>query len=442
MFAPDPALAGLLPAVRPTARAPAPSSKAEATGTGATESDAAATGGPAFDLAEDTGARPDAPAEPGEALAPRGRPAVPAEDQTAADAPNDTASDVLPAANAAAIAVAWPQTPAAAPTAAGAATPQPAVGATGATTGAAPAATAIAAALPAAAVPASAGGTPTALAGPDPATGAPATAGVAAAGVPAAGLPAADLSAAGVPAAGLPAAGRPVEGKARAEGPDVDASASDAPPASVDGATPTAHRHASAVAAPASVPDPAAALATATPTSDAPAPQPMLVAAPGLAGWHLVPQTLAPAAAPVADAAAIVRPEAVAGQVAIAVGKAGAARKIELRLDPPELGRVEIHLTPTEKGGVHATVVAERADTHDLLRRHGEVLARELGNAGYSGVSLSFSAGGDAATGRNLPAPVSPDPAFALATDTGETAAPAAVPRPLSVADGGLDIRL
>jgi hypothetical protein len=159
-------------------------------------------------------------------------------------------------------------------------------------------------------------------------------------------------------------------------------------------------------------------------------------------GWQPVAQPAA-AAAIGAEPLAPVRPEAVAAQVVVAVARSGAdSGKVELRLDPPELGRVEIHLAPGNRGSLHATVIAERAETHDLLRRHGEMLARELGAAGYSDVTLSFSGGSDAGRG-GQPArlPELPETAFMLpAEDEPRTAG--AAPRTPAVAPAGLDIRL
>ena len=91
-------------------------------------------------------------------------------------------------------------------------------------------------------------------------------------------------------------------------------------------------------------------------------------------------------------------PPAVAGQVAVAIGRAS-DDKLEIRLDPPELGRVQIQLTRHD-GGIQAVVMADRPETQDLLRRHAEVLVRELGQAGYDSVSLDF-AGGEARAGRD-----------------------------------------
>ena len=89
-----------------------------------------------------------------------------------------------------------------------------------------------------------------------------------------------------------------------------------------------------------------------------------------------------------------VAPQAVMAQLAVAIGKAS-DRRVEIRLDPPELGRVQIHLTPVD-GGMQAMVLSDRPETHDLLRRHAEVLARELDAAGYDSVSLDFAAGHEA----------------------------------------------
>ncbi len=65
---------------------------------------------------------------------------------------------------------------------------------------------------------------------------------------------------------------------------------------------------------------------------------------------------------------------------------------VELRLDPPELGRVVIHLT-THDQQVSAHVLADRADTVDLMRRHAELLTATLARAGFSHADLSFQQG-------------------------------------------------
>lgn len=415
MNAPDPALAGLLPAVRTTAR-PAASARAgetQAPGAAGADGDAAA---PAFDLLEE-----DTAAAPGAGVPADGPKAPPLRGKLTAAfleeiPPADPAAPVQPDAG---IATILPLP--AAPLAAAAAAPAPGnaveklAGDVAAGTPAAPKADDAAAAVLAAGIDGALDGAPSIAVGAAPA--------------PAASLTPA-LAATGQGTAPAREASVPTDAEAV-----VTTGAPAAATTTVDDPRHLFHKLAVSPEAASASPDPSAA---------APAPAAATAATPMLPpGWQLVPQAIAPAAAAGSDALPVVRPEAVIGQVAVAVGKSGGtSRKVELRLDPPELGRVEIHLTPTDKGTLHATVVAERADTHDLLRRHGDVLARELGAAGYSDVTLSFSAGGDTAAGRGLPAPA-PEPRDAAFAAVAED--PAAAPvasRRLSVADGGLDIRL
>lgn len=140
------------------------------------------------------------------------------------------------------------------------------------------------------------------------------------------------------------------------------------------------------------------------------------------------------------------QPRAVVEQIAVAVAESDDSR-VEIRLDPAELGRVHISLTRTEQG-VHALVTAERPETMELLRRHAETLTRELGAAGYDSVSLDMSQGsrhfaGDTpperpariyAVARGVEGAASPD--AALVADTTRARGRAAG------ADGPLDIRL
>lgn len=138
-------------------------------------------------------------------------------------------------------------------------------------------------------------------------------------------------------------------------------------------------------------------------------------------------------------AAAAASPHAAVGQIAVAVSR-GSERHLEIRLDPPELGRVQIHLTPQD-GGVQAVVLADRPETQDLLRRHAEALARELGDAGYGNVTLDFAAGQQATPERHGDGTT----ALQLAGAGREVAEAAAAPvaAPVRAApSGALDIRL
>lgn len=79
---------------------------------------------------------------------------------------------------------------------------------------------------------------------------------------------------------------------------------------------------------------------------------------------------------------------------------------VEITLDPEELGRLRMSLVPGENG-ITLTLVAERGETLDLVRRHAGDLVRALEDSGYDEVDLSFGRDdgnqhpGDAPTGAN-----------------------------------------
>ncbi|MEP7031704.1 MAG: flagellar hook-length control protein FliK, partial [Pseudolabrys sp.] len=72
-----------------------------------------------------------------------------------------------------------------------------------------------------------------------------------------------------------------------------------------------------------------------------------------------------------------------------------------IRLDPPELGRIEVRLHVDRDGNVTSRMIADRADTLDLLRRDASGLERALQDAGLkttnSGLQFSLR---DHSTGR------------------------------------------
>ncbi|MEQ8936608.1 MAG: flagellar hook-length control protein FliK, partial [Amphiplicatus sp.] len=66
---------------------------------------------------------------------------------------------------------------------------------------------------------------------------------------------------------------------------------------------------------------------------------------------------------------------------------------VDLRLDPPDLGKVRIQFSFERSDVVVATVSSERGETLDLMRRHSADLARELQRAGFESVTLEFASG-------------------------------------------------
>jgi flagellar hook-length control protein FliK len=72
--------------------------------------------------------------------------------------------------------------------------------------------------------------------------------------------------------------------------------------------------------------------------------------------------------------------------------RAGNSR-FEIRLDPPELGRIDVKLDVDSAGNVNARMTVERAETLDLMQRDRQVLERALAQAGLEGskTNLEFS---------------------------------------------------
>jgi flagellar hook-length control protein FliK len=142
----------------------------------------------------------------------------------------------------------------------------------------------------------------------------------------------------------------------------------------------------------AAAPQAQAALATdanaAAPKTVADAAQPTVLTAP--------PQNTAPAAATPAATAPAPQPAAIplAGVAIEIAGKALAGKNhFEIRLDPPELGRIEVRLDVDRDGNVTSRMIVDRADTLDLLRRDASGLERALQDAGLktSNNGLQFS---------------------------------------------------
>jgi hypothetical protein len=76
-------------------------------------------------------------------------------------------------------------------------------------------------------------------------------------------------------------------------------------------------------------------------------------------------------------------------QIVTAILSSGTGRT-DILLDPQDLGRVRLSLEGNEAGLV-VTVIADRAETADLLRRNADLLLAEFRDAGYANLSFSFS---------------------------------------------------
>jgi flagellar hook-length control protein FliK len=65
----------------------------------------------------------------------------------------------------------------------------------------------------------------------------------------------------------------------------------------------------------------------------------------------------------------------------VARSKAGESR-FELRLDPPELGRIDVRIDVDKNGAVRSHLIVDRAETLDLLQRDARQLEKTLQSAG------------------------------------------------------------
>jgi len=123
----------------------------------------------------------------------------------------------------------------------------------------------------------------------------------------------------------------------------------------------------------------------------------------------------AQAGRPAGLSAAIPAPQTLAGhipappmqQIMVAIEKLTSGDRINLRLDPPDLGNVSIRLEIVD-GTIKAVVAAERPDTVELLARHRSELGQMLADAGFDDVETRIDlAGRD--LGRNGQDQASPD---------------------------------
>ena len=69
--------------------------------------------------------------------------------------------------------------------------------------------------------------------------------------------------------------------------------------------------------------------------------------------------------------------------VAIAPGSKAGESRFQIRLDPAELGRIDVELKVDAAGQATTTLTVERMDTLDLLQRDSRALERALGAAGF-----------------------------------------------------------
>jgi len=164
-----------------------------------------------------------------------------------------------------------------------------------------------------------------------------------------------------------------------------------------------------------------------------------------------IPQTTTAAANDTAPAttqhvqvAAQARPNIPALAVEVAAKSQAGAKQFDIRLDPPELGRVEVRLSIDATGKASAHLTADQPQTLDLLQKDSSSLTRALRDAGLdvSQNGLNFSLRQQSQDGGNA----HPGPggrggarAFSVTQSLDATPSSAAYRGP---ADGRLDIKV
>jgi hypothetical protein len=93
--------------------------------------------------------------------------------------------------------------------------------------------------------------------------------------------------------------------------------------------------------------------------------------------------------------------------VEIATQAHAGKQRFEIRLDPPELGRIDVRLDIDRDGRVTSRLVVDRSETLDLLKRDAPQLERALQQAGLkmSDNALEFALRQHAFTHDDTPLP-------------------------------------
>lgn len=108
---------------------------------------------------------------------------------------------------------------------------------------------------------------------------------------------------------------------------------------------------------------------------------------------HLTPASLAVQTSASAATNQPVPLQNAALAIEIAARATNGSRQFEIRLDPPELGRIDVKLDVDKGGNVNTHLTVDRPETLDLLRRDAQGLERALQQAGLktSDGNLEFS---------------------------------------------------
>ncbi len=175
---------------------------------------------------------------------------------------------------------------------------------------------------------------------------------------------------------------------------------------------------------------------TASNTNPNALPAPAAVSAPGAAHAAQAATTPSTQAAPAVPLASLA--------IEIAAKAQGGKNRFEIRLDPPELGRIHVRLDFDHDGNVTSRLVVDRSETLDLLRRDAPNLERAFQQAGLktSDNGLQFSLRDQSFSGRDNGAQTQPMARLVVPEDKLVAINPQRNHTRLAGLRGGVDIRV
>ncbi|MEL6959537.1 MAG: flagellar hook-length control protein FliK [Pseudomonadota bacterium] len=132
---------------------------------------------------------------------------------------------------------------------------------------------------------------------------------------------------------------------------------------------------------------------------------------------------------------------AIAHQIAHAAQGIGAGHSTEIKLNPAELGSVRIVMT-TQETGLIVSLMVERPETADLMRRHIDSLMQEFEALGYDDVSFDFDGRGTESSDPDAHVASGDDDRPALESDQTAEAVTNAPRRVATPSSTGLDLKL
>jgi hypothetical protein len=125
--------------------------------------------------------------------------------------------------------------------------------------------------------------------------------------------------------------------------------------------------------------------------------------------------------------------------VTIAAQARSGKSRFDIRLDPPELGRIDVQLSVDRSGNVSSRLIVERPETLDFIRRDAVALERALQDAGLNtGNGMQFSLADQGFASRNGLIDQAVRAPLVAAVD--EPAAPVSAYAAAAGRRGGLDI--